>query len=95
MKKIIVIMTFRIYEMSSQKVVKFGMKTILNVRCKSCQKGSKKIVEKIMKIGLQSKYSGPLSTFVDRQKDSQTTVGNGTQVKPVILAVKIFAVCAT
>ena len=78
--------------MGSKKVVKFGMKTILIVSCKCCQKGSKKIVEKIMKLGLQSKYSGPLPTFVDRQKDSQTTVGNGTQVKPVLLAVKIFAV---
>ena len=85
-------MTFKIYEMGSQKVVKFGMKTILIVSCKSCQKGSKKIVEKIMEIGLQSKYSGPLPTFADCQKDSQTTVGNGTQVKPVLLAVKIFAV---
>ena len=59
---------------------------------KVVRKAVKKIVEKVMKIGLQSKYSGPLSTFVDRQKDSQTTVGNGTQVKPVLLAVKIFAV---
>ena len=58
---------------------------------KVVRKAVKKIVEKIMKIGLQSIYSGPLSTFVDRQKDSQTTVGNGTQVKPVLLAVKIFA----
>ena len=30
--------------------------------------------------------------FVGSQKDSQTTVGNGTQVEPVLLAVKIFAV---
>ena len=48
-----------------------------------------------MEIGLQSKYSGPSPTFVDCQKDSQTTVGNGTQVKPVLLAVKIFAVYTT
>ena len=50
------------------------------------------MIEKVMEIGLQSKYSSPLPTFVDCQKDSQTTVGNGTQVKPVLLAVKIFAV---
>ena len=50
------------------------------------------MIEKVMEIGLQSKYSGPSPTFVDCQKDSQTTVGNGTQVKPVLLAVKIFAV---
>ena len=45
-----------------------------------------------MEIGLPSKNSGSLPTFVDCQKDSQTTVGNGTHVKPVLLAVKIFAV---
>ena len=45
-----------------------------------------------MEIGLQSKYSGPSPKFVDCQKNSQTTVRNGTHVKPVILAVKIFAV---
>ena len=50
------------------------------------------MIEKVMEIGLQSKYSGPSPTFVDCQKDSQTTVGKGTQVKPVLLAVKIFAV---
>ena len=50
------------------------------------------MIEKVMEIGLQSKYSGPSPTFVDCQKDSQTTVGNGTHVKPVLLAVKIFAV---
>ena len=51
------------------------------------------MIEKVMEIGLQSKYSGPSPTFVDCQKDSQTTVGNGTHVKPVLLAVKVFAVC--
>ena len=50
------------------------------------------MIEKVMEIGLQSKYSGPSPTFVNCQKDSQTTVGNGTHVKPVFLAVKIFAV---
>ena len=50
------------------------------------------MIEKVMEIGLQSTYSGPSLTFVASQKDSQTTVGNGTQVKPVLLAVKIFAV---
>ena len=67
------------------------MKKVLKVSFKFSQKGSQKMVEKVIRVGLQSKYSGPLSTFVDRQKDSQTTVGNGTQVKPVLLAVKIFA----
>ena len=50
------------------------------------------MIKKLMKIDLQSKYSGPAPTFVDCQKDSQTRVGNGTHVKPVLLAVKIFAV---
>ena len=59
---------------------------------KSSRKESKKVVEKVMEIGLQSKYSGPSPAFVDCQKDSQTTVRNGTHVKPVLLAVKIFAV---
>ena len=68
------------------------MKTVLKFSYKSCQKGSQKIIEKVMGIGLQSKCSGPSPTFVDCQKDSQTTVRNGTQVKPVVLAVKIFAV---
>ena len=45
-----------------------------------------------MKIELQSKYSGSLPAFVDCQKDSGSTGENGTQVKPVLLAVKIFAV---
>ena len=53
------------------------------------------MVEKVIRIGLQSKYSGPSPAFVDCQKDSQTTVGNGTHVKPVLLAVKIFAVHVT
>ena len=68
------------------------MKKVLKVSCKYSQKGSQKMVEKVIRIGLQSKYSGPSPAFVDCQKDSQTTVGNGTQVKPVLLAVKIFAV---
>ena len=68
------------------------MKTVLKFSYKSCQKGSQKIKEKKMEIGLQSKYSGPSPTFVDCQKDNQTIVGNGTQVKPVFLAFKIFAV---
>ena len=85
-------MTFIVYEKGSQRVVKLGMKTFLKISYKSCQKGSQKMIEKVMEIGLQSKYSGPSPTFVDCQKDSQTTVGNGTQVKPVLLAVKIFAV---
>ena len=68
------------------------LKTFVIINFKRGQKGCQKVVEKVMEIGLQSKYSGPLPTFVDCQKDSQTTVGNGTQVKPVLLPVKIFAV---
>ena len=34
-----------------------------------------------MEVSLQAKYSGLLPTFVDCQKESETTVGNGTQVK--------------
>ena len=45
-----------------------------------------------MEIAIQSKYSGSLPAFTDRQKDSGSTGENGTQVKPVLLAVKIFAV---
>ena len=85
-------MAFKIYEIGSQKVVKYGIKTILIVSCKSCQKGSKRIVEEIMEIVQQSKYSGPLPTFVNCQKDRRTIVRNGIQVKPVLLVVKIFAV---
>ena len=69
------------------------MKKVLKVSCKYSQKGSQKMVEKVIRVGLQSKYSGPSPAFVDCQKDSQTTVRNGTHVKPVLLAVKIFAVC--
>ena len=68
------------------------MKKVLKVSCKYSQKGSQKMVEKVIRVGLQSKYSGPSPAFVDCQKDSQTTVRNGTHVKPVLLAVKIFAV---
>ena len=39
-----------------------------------------------------SKYSDPLPAFVDCQKDSESTGESGTQVKPVLLAVEIFAV---
>ena len=45
-----------------------------------------------MKLGLQSKYSGSIPVFVGCQKDSETTVENGTQVIPVLLAVFRFAV---
>ena len=45
-----------------------------------------------MEIEPQSKYSGPSPTFVNYQEDCQTTVGNGAQVKPVFLTVKIFVV---
>ena len=68
------------------------MKKVIKVSCKYSQKGIQKMVEKVIRICRQSKYSGPSPAFVDCQKDSQTTVRNGTQVKPVLLAVKIFAV---
>ena len=45
-----------------------------------------------MKLRLQSKYSGSIPAFVGCQKESETTGENGTQVKPVLLAAKIFAV---
>ena len=56
------------------------------------QKGSQKVVDTAGEIGVQSKYSGSLPAVVDCQKDSGSTGENGTQVKPVLLAVKIFAV---
>ena len=59
---------------------------------KRSQNGSQKVVETGEEIGIQSKYSGPLPAFVGCQKDSGTTGENGTQVKPVLFAVKILAV---
>ena len=50
------------------------------------------MMKKVIRVSLQSKYSGPSPAFVDCQKDSQTTVRNGTHVKPVLLTVKIFIV---
>ena len=51
---------------------------------------------KIVKLGkhfdVQLKYSDSLPAIVDCQKDSESTGENGTQVKPVLLAVEIFAV---
>ena len=41
---------------------------------------------------VQLKYSGSLPAFIACQKDSGSTGENGTQVKPVLLAVKRFAV---
>ena len=49
---------------------------------------------KVVKLGkhfeVQSKYSDSLPAFVDCQKDSESTGENGTQVKPVLLAVGVF-----
>ena len=59
---------------------------------KANQKGSQKVVEMKAQMGIQSEYSGSRPAVVDCQKDSGTTGENGTQVKPVLLAVKIFAV---
>ena len=56
------------------------------------QKGSQKVVDIGAEIGVQSNYSGSLPAVIDCQKDSGSTGENGTQVKPVLLAVKIFAV---
>ena len=50
---------------------------------------------KVVRIGkrfdVQLNYSDSLPAFVDCQKDSESTGENGTQVKPVLLAVEIFA----
>ena len=62
------------------------------MQLKRSQKDSRKSLEMGTEIGLQSKYSGSLPAFVGCQKDSGSTGENGTQVKPVLLAVKIFAV---
>ena len=68
------------------------MESVLKMSSKNTQKGSLKVVEKVRKIAIQSKYSGPWPTVIDCQKDSGSTGENGTQVKPVLLAVEIFAV---
>ena len=51
---------------------------------------------KVVKLGnhfdAQSKHSDSLLTFVDCQKDSESTGENWTQVKPELLTVEIFAV---
>ena len=57
----------------------------------SCKKGSWKVLEIVMKV-VQLKYSVSLPAFIGCQKDSGSAVENGTQVKPVLLAVKRFAV---
>ena len=43
-------------------------------------------------IGLQLNGSVSLPVVIDCQKDSGTTVGKWTQVKPVVLTAIIFAV---
>ena len=58
----------------------------------SSQKSCGKIVLVETEISLQLKYSVSRPVVIDWQKDSGTTGENGTQVKPVLLAVKIFAV---
>ena len=68
------------------------MKIILYLHFFILQKGSQKVVDIGAEIGVQSKYSGSLPAVVDCQKDSGSTGENGTQVKPVLLAVIIFAV---
>ena len=69
-----------------------GIKIDLKLQFKDSQKGSQKVVEMKAQMGIQSEYSGSRPAVVDCQKDSGTTGENGTQVKPVLLAVKIFAV---
>ena len=44
--------------------------------------------------GVQSKNSDSLPAFAHCQRNSESTGGNRTQVKPVLLAVKICAVYA-
>ena len=51
-----------------------------------------KVVKLGGKIGVESTYSDSLPAFLDCQKDSESTGENRTQVKPVLLAVEIFAV---
>ena len=68
------------------------MKILLLLYFFILQKGSQKVVDIGAEIAMQSKYSGSLPAVVDCQKDSGSTGENGTQVKPVLLAVKIFAV---
>ena len=54
-----------------------------------------KVVKLGKHFGVHSKYSDSLPAFVDCQKDSQSAGENGMQVKPVLLAVEIFAVYNT
>ena len=51
-----------------------------------------KVVKLGNHFGVQSKHSHSLPVFADCQKDSESTGKNGTQVKPVILAIEIFPV---
>ena len=51
-----------------------------------------KVVQLGNYFGGQSMYSDSLQAFIDSQKESESTGENGTQVKPVLLAVEIFAV---
>ena len=69
-----------------------GLKILPKMSFKIDKKGSQELVETGVRMGLQSKCSDPLPTFIDCQKDSGSTGENGTQVKPVLLALKIFAV---
>ena len=73
-------------------MLKIVVKILLLLHFVILQKGSQKVVHIAVEIGVQSKYSGSLPAVVDCQKDSGSTGENGTQVKPVLLAVKIFAV---
>ena len=68
------------------------MKILLSLQFVSLQKSSQKVVKIDTEIGVQSKNSGSIPAVVDCQKDSGSTGENGTQVKPVLSAVKIFAV---
>ena len=51
---------------------------------------------KVVKLGKhfdeQLKHNDSLPAYADHQKDIESTGENGTQVKPVLLAVEIFAV---
>ena len=51
-----------------------------------------KVVKLGNHFGGQSKYCDTLPAFVDCQKDSESTGETKTQIKPVLLAVEVFAV---
>ena len=70
----------------------FSCKRYVVMPLQSSQKSCGKIVLVETEISLQLKYSASWPVVVACQKDSGTTVENGTQVKPVLLTAIRFAV---